>query len=116
MKDFPQLKIRFAILFLILSMMIITPAMISIASNLPESVAKRYADHENLYWRINQINISPIFDEPETTIVEFYFSRPENLFVKTDQQEILSKGDTIWTYLLKQYRKSNFKLRKIFHL
>jgi outer membrane lipoprotein-sorting protein len=71
------------------------------ADNFPVSVCERYGDKNLMYWKIRQITISPVFDEPETTDVQFYFEKPHDLFIDTRAQQVYARADTIWTYLVK---------------
>lgn len=94
------------IFFLVL--MILLPVVMSFTAEYPEPVTQKYLDKDNVYWEIEQVTISPIFDEPETSQVELYFQKPNNLYLVSENREILTRGDTIWTYLIphKQIQKT----------
>ncbi len=81
-----------------LALMIALPVVLSFTGEYPKPALARYLDKDNVYWKIEQINISPIFDEPETTLIELYFQKPDNLYLVTDVSMILTRADTIWTY------------------
>ena len=80
--------------------MILLPVVISYTAELPDPLKNHYNNQQMIYWNIRQITVSPIFDEPETTIVQFYFEKPHSLFIETSRQHIYAKSDTIWTYII----------------
>jgi len=81
-----------------LALMIALPVVLSFTGEYPKPALDRYLNKDNVYWKIEQINISPIFDEPETTIIELYFQKPDKLYLVTDLNLVLTSADTIWTY------------------
>jgi len=80
--------------------MVLFPVVLSFTSQYPKQLKDRYLNQATIYWRINQISISPIFDEPETSLVELYFVRPDCLYIISPGQQIYVSGDTVWTYLI----------------
>ena len=85
----------------VILLMVLLPAVLSFTAEYPEPVTKHYLSQEKVYWKIEQITISPIFDEPETSIVDLYFQKPDELYLVADDRQIIARGDTIWTYLIK---------------
>ena len=77
------------------------------AAKMPAPLLKHYSTRTVIFWKIRQINISPVFDEPESTVIDFYFEKPGKLYVAAPEQDIFIKGDTLWTYLIadKQVQK-----------
>lgn len=93
---------------LMIMLMILLPVFLIYSAEFPVSVKEHYSNKQTIYWEIQQISISPIFDEPETTLVKFYFQKPHQLFIVTPDKHIYSHGDTLWSYLIyhKQIQKS----------
>jgi outer membrane lipoprotein-sorting protein len=81
--------------------MVLFPAVISFTAEYPDPLLNHYGGHDSVYWKIRQITISPVFDEPETSMVELYFQKPYTLFIESQDQQIYAEGDTTWTYLIK---------------
>lgn len=78
------------------------------SAEFPEPVKMHYQRKQSIYWEIQQISISPIFDEPETSLVRLYFQKPQKMFITMPDKQVYVDGDTIWTYLInhKQIQKS----------
>lgn len=100
MRSFRLKKELFLLAFLVAAMVLL-PAVLTTATDFPAAVKSRYGQKASIYWKIRQITISPIFDEPETTNVEFFINRHDSLFISTPQKQIFGIGDTLWTYLPK---------------
>lgn len=81
--------------------MVLFPVVLSFTAQYPDQLKERYQNQATIYWRISQILISPIFDEPETSLVELYFGKPDCLYIISSDQQIYVSGDTVWTYLIK---------------
>lgn len=96
-----HLKKKINLLAISIAALILFPAIISYTAEFPDKMQNHYRNKQLIYWEIRQITISPIFDEPETTLVRFYFKKPHNLFIATPDQNIYIRGDTIWVYLIK---------------
>jgi outer membrane lipoprotein-sorting protein len=88
--------------------MILFPLVISQTAEYPKSFKDYYRGKTSIYWEIRQITISPVFDSPETSLVNFYFAKPDTLFIESPRQQIFAIGDTFWTYVIphKQIQKS----------
>jgi outer membrane lipoprotein-sorting protein len=99
-----QNKISFYVCLLIILSMTL-----SFADELPQSIINHYRGSQSIYWKIRQITISPIFDKPETLVVEFFIERPSKMYVTMPQKQIYTDGETVWTYLEqhKQVQKSS---------
>jgi outer membrane lipoprotein-sorting protein len=80
--------------------MVLFPVVLSFTAEYPNKLKEHYLKHETVYWRIQQISISPIFDEPESALVELYFRKPDCLFIVSPDQQIYASDDTAWTYLV----------------
>ncbi|MCD6161801.1 MAG: hypothetical protein J7K40_05235 [candidate division Zixibacteria bacterium] len=93
-----HLKRRAALMVLSITAMIFLPAVMLYTAEFPDALQKHYYNRQSIYWEIRQVTISPIFDEPETTLVKFYFNKPHSLFIKTANQEVYAIEDTLWTY------------------
>lgn len=85
--------------FLLICLLIILSFAITLAAELPSPIKKHYRGCHSIYWKIKQVTISPIFDKPETVLVEFYIDRPNKIYVIMPQKQIYSDGETVWTYL-----------------
>ena len=95
-----SLKKKVITLSLAIFFVILLPVVISYTAELPVPLKNHYNNQQMIYCNIRQITVSPIFDEPETTIVQFYFEKPQSLFIETPRQHIYAKSDTIWTYII----------------
>jgi len=83
-----------------ISAMVLFPVVLSFTIEYPDQFKKHYQGQGTVFWRIRQISISPVFDEPETSLVELYFREPDYLFIVSPEQQIYASADTIWTYLI----------------
>jgi len=103
-----SLKRKLFLLTLAMTALILLPIVISQTAEFPDPFQNRYCNRELIYWNIRQVTISPIFDEPETTVVQFYFQKPHRLYVEAPGRFILAEGDTVWSYLIehKQIQKN----------
>lgn len=95
-----SLIVAFGKLSFFLALMVALPVVISFTAEYPRPVTERYLDKDNVYWKIEQITISPIFDEPETSRVELYFQKPDKLYLDSEKRKIMAVGDTIWNYIV----------------
>jgi len=88
--------------------MILFPLVISRTAEYPETFKDYYRGKQSIYWEIRQITVSPVFDNPETALVKFYFQKPDTLFIESARQQIFAIGDTFWTYVIphQQIQKS----------
>jgi outer membrane lipoprotein-sorting protein len=93
---------------LMIMFIILLSVVLTYSTEFPASVKKYYSDKQTVYWEIRQISISPIFDEPETSLVEFYFQQPHRIFIVTLDKHIYYRSDTLWSYLInhKQIQRS----------
>jgi hypothetical protein len=58
--------------------------------------ADRYAAAPAIQWSMESKVYSPVFEETETTPVEFIFNSPDTFYFKSSQEEVLGIADTIW--------------------
>lgn len=102
------LKQKLFLLVPAMTTLILFPIVTSHTAEFPDPLQNRYCNRELIYWNIRQVTISPIFDEPETTVVQFYFQKPHRLYIEAPGRYVLAEGDTIWTYLIdhKQIQKN----------
>jgi outer membrane lipoprotein-sorting protein len=93
---------------LMITLIVLFSICLTYSAEFPEPVEKHYQGKQSIYWEIQQISISPIFDEPETSLVKFYFQKPQKMFITMPDKQVYVNGDTIWTYLInhKQIQKS----------
>jgi hypothetical protein len=96
-----RLKKAMGQMVLMTAVMIMLPAVLSFTAEYPRPIIEHYLNEDKVYWEICQITVSPIFDEPETSMVEVYFEKPGRLFLSTADRQIFAIEDTIWTYLKK---------------
>ena len=99
-QDVYNVKKAIFLMAIFISAMVLFPVVLSFTTEYPNQFKKHYQGQETVYWRIQQISISPIFDEPETALVELYFRKPDCLFIVSPDQQIYASSDTIWTYLI----------------
>jgi outer membrane lipoprotein-sorting protein len=59
-------------------------------------MADRYAAAPAIQWSMESKVYSPVFEETETTPVEFIFNSPDTFYFKSNQEEVLGIADTIW--------------------
>ena len=95
-------------LLLLMIFIVLFSICLTYSAQFPESVEKHYKNKQSIYWEIQQISISPIFDEPETSLVKVYFQKPKKMFITMPDKQVYVDGDTVWTYLInhKQIQKS----------
>jgi outer membrane lipoprotein-sorting protein len=72
------------------------------SAELPLVIKGRYDGKNTIYWKIRQISVSPLFDQPETTAIEFYIQKPDKMYITMLNKMVYAKGDTIWVYLPEQ--------------
>jgi outer membrane lipoprotein-sorting protein len=80
----------------------------AISAEMPSLIKNHYRDQNAIYWKIQQVTYSPVFEKAETVTVEFYLERPNRLFALMPDRQIYSDGETLWVYLPedKQIQKS----------
>jgi len=96
-----SLKRELILLIILVAVMVLLPAVLSTANDLPAVLISRYSHKASIFWKIRQVTISPIFDEPETTSVDFFINNHDSLYISTPQKQIFGIADTLWTYLPK---------------
>jgi outer membrane lipoprotein-sorting protein len=69
------------------------------AIELPTAVSKHYDGQQTIYWKIRQISISPLFDQPETVMVQFHIQKSNKMYITMPKKMIYTSGDTVWVYL-----------------
>jgi hypothetical protein len=72
-------------------------------------MADRYAAAPAIQWSMESKVISTVFDETETTPVEFIFNAPDTFYFKSGQEEVLGVADTIWV-MSKRHKQIQKKL------
>jgi hypothetical protein len=58
--------------------------------------ADRYSTAPAIQWSMESKVYSPVFEETETTPVEFIFNSPDTFYFKSNQEEVLGIADTVW--------------------
>ncbi|MEE9553763.1 MAG: hypothetical protein V3W18_05645 [candidate division Zixibacteria bacterium] len=56
----------------------------------------KYLSAEGIQWRIESVVYSEIFDEADTTILEYLYSPPDTFSLVGDMEKIIGLGDTLW--------------------
>lgn len=59
-------------------------------------ISEKYASAEGIQWKVRSVVYSDVFEEAETTMVEFAYSPPDTISVVGEQEKILGIGDTLW--------------------
>jgi outer membrane lipoprotein-sorting protein len=80
----------------ILILTLLNPANDPHGQELLNKMAQRYSAAEGIQWTMQSQVHSIVFDETETTPVEFTFNAPDTFYFKSPQEEILGIADTIW--------------------
>jgi len=93
------MNIIFALLFLIN-----TPG-----DDLLNKTANRYARADGIQWSMESVVYSPVFEETETTPVQFNFNSPDTFYFKSPNEEVLGIADTVWV-LSKKHKQIQKKL------
>ncbi len=68
----------------------------SSGEKLLSEVSEKYASAKGIQWQIRSVVYSEIFEEAETTYVEFAYARPDTFSMISDQEKIAGIGDTLW--------------------
>jgi hypothetical protein len=90
--------------FLILSLIISNPG-----ESVLNKMADKYAAAPGIQWSMESKVFSPVFDETETTPVEFAFNAPDTFYFKSNQEEVLGIADTVWV-MSKRHKQIQKKL------
>lgn len=59
-------------------------------------LSERYSSAEGIQWRIRSVVYSDIFDEADTTYLDFSYSPPDTFSLIGDKEKILGIADTLW--------------------
>jgi|GEM_PF-2132121 len=59
-------------------------------------ISGKYSSAEGIRWRIRSVVYSDIFDEADTTYMDFSYSPPDTFSLAGDKEKILGIGDTLW--------------------
>ena len=93
-----------------ISYLLIIVAFISSSSDaLLTDTSEKYLSVEGIQWRIQSVVYSEIFDEADTTILEYLYSPPDTFSLVGDNEKIIGFGDTLWVMSArhKQVHKKN---------
>jgi hypothetical protein len=71
--------------------------------------ASRYSAAPAIQWTMESKVYSSVFEETETTPVEFIFNSPDTFYFKSSQEEVLGIADTIWV-MSKRHKQIQKKL------
>jgi hypothetical protein len=64
--------------------------------DLLSKTADRYAKAGGIQWSMESVTHSTVFDETQTTFVQFAFNAPDTFYYKSDQEEVIGIADTVW--------------------
>ena len=56
----------------------------------------KYSSAQGIQWKIQSVVFSEIFEEADTTILEYLYSPPDTFSLIGDQEKIMGIGDTLW--------------------
>jgi outer membrane lipoprotein-sorting protein len=59
-------------------------------------ISLRYSSAEGIQWEIESIVYSEIFEENDTTSIEFDFFPPDTFSISSELEKIAGIGDTVW--------------------
>ena len=65
-------------------------------SKLLDEISRRYSEAEGIQWKIESVVYSELFDESDTTQIEFAFFPPDTFSISSALEKIAGIGDTIW--------------------
>jgi outer membrane lipoprotein-sorting protein len=61
-----------------------------------DDISEKYASADGIQWQIRSVVYSEIFEEAETTYVEFGYAPPDTFSMISDLEKIVGIGDTLW--------------------
>ena len=61
-----------------------------------DEISRRYSSAEGIQWKIESVVYSEIFEEHDTTLIEFNFFPPDTFLISSELEKIAGIGDTIW--------------------
>ena len=64
--------------------------------SLLDEVSARYSQSEGILWEIESIVYSEIFEEADTSIINFQYSAPDSFSLTSTSELIIGIGDTLW--------------------
>lgn len=59
-------------------------------------ISERYAAAEGIQWQIRSVVYSDVFDDADTTFIDFSYSPPDTFSLIGDREKIMGIGDTLW--------------------
>ena len=68
----------------------------SSGEQLLDSISEKYASADGIQWQIRSVVYSEIFEEAETTFVEFAYAPPDTFSMTSDLEKIVGVSDTLW--------------------
>jgi outer membrane lipoprotein-sorting protein len=66
------------------------------ATDLLDEISQRYSSAEGIQWEIESVIYSEIFEEYDTTMIDFEYFPPDTFSISSDLEKIAGIGDTIW--------------------
>jgi len=65
-------------------------------ADLLNRMAERYSQASGFQWTLQSEVYSSVFEETETTPVEFAFNSPDTFYFKSEHEEVIGIADTVW--------------------
>jgi len=59
-------------------------------------ISDRYREADGIQWQMRSIVFSEVFEDAETTFVDFSFAPPDTFALMGDNEKIIGIADTIW--------------------
>lgn len=61
-----------------------------------DKISQRYSSADGIQWEIESVIYSDIFEEYDTTRIEFDFFPPDTFSISSELEKIAGIGDTVW--------------------
>ena len=61
-----------------------------------DEVSRRYSSAEGIQWKIESVIYSEIFEEYDTSQIEFNYFPPDTFSISSELEKIAGIGDTVW--------------------
>lgn len=74
-----------------------------------DEISRRYSSADGIQWKIESVIYSEIFEEYDTTQIEFDFFPPDTFSISSESEKIAGIGDTVWV-MSKRHKQIQKKL------